>query len=65
LAQLLAADNAPTPSERYGLECLLSHMQELRQTSIARFHMHWHILQSKSVRADFEKILYALNGDDE
>ncbi len=50
LAQLLDPDEAPSASERYGLEQLLRKEQDLRERYYTAFRQHWYKLQTRDFR---------------
>jgi hypothetical protein len=48
---------APTPEERYGLEQLLSGLQQQREEQYTSFRQHWYQLQSRDFRGEILRLL--------
>lgn len=59
VADLVDPAVAPTAEERYGLEQLLSRLQQHRQEQYAAFRQHWYQLRARDFRREILEILDA------
>jgi hypothetical protein len=54
---LLAADAAPTPEQRYGLEQLLRRAEQDRVKHYQDFYQHWQLMQEQGFRQHLSALL--------